>query len=403
MENNSKSEKGVAIYLIEKYNISHRETNDLMDAITRLEIRSHFKMVKEKTFKKPRNILFGLMMVFVTAVQFVLPANAMTVYESDGNYHDEGYIFIGESHSVIAAHAVGVKAAETENTFWYGGTEGLSFEYRWDSSLARTPDGSPNTFAMKGNLFFVFEGNAAGTDNTLQCSKQYIYSDGMGKRGTGVQKIHDIINGNPNIAHWNIISFHGAVSAAQGTREIANYYVNSYRNWMTYEFPEADCYFLSVATMTKYYKATSDKKVFNNMLAAAFPDRFFDYTDFYAARSSHRMIDTLHWDDPTYVELISDVLMKVDQKRLEKQVSEQPPEPATVEFTVTDVQSVLYTNDRTVIYGQPSLESSVLLASCDAGIPIQVTGITSNGFFRVCVSPDGAAAYIAGEGLMPMS
>ena len=66
------------------------------------------------------------------------------------------------------------------------------------------------------------------------------------------------------------------------------------------------------------------------------------------------------------------------------------------------VQAVLYTNDRTVIYAQPSLESSVILPICEAGIPIQVTGITSNGFFRVCVSPDGTDSYIAGEGLAPM-
>lgn len=351
---------------------------------------------------KTRKILFVFMVVFVTAVQFVLPVNAMTVYESDGSYYDEGYIFIGESHSVIAAHAVGVKAAEADNVFWWGDGDGLSYEYRWDSSRAVTPDGSPNTFTMKGNLFFVFEGNADGTDNTVQCSKQYIYSDGMGKRGTGVQKIHEIINGNPNIAHWNIISFHGAVSAAQGTREIANYYVKSYRNWMTYEFPQADCYFLSVATMTKYYKSTSDKKVFNNTLAAAFPDRFFDYTDFYAARSPQRMIDTLHWDDPTYVDLISDVLQRVKQKRLEKQAAEQPQEPVVVEFTVTEVQAVFGTNDRTVIYEQPSLDSSVILPACEAGIPVQVTGITDNGFFRVCVSPDGTASYIPGDGLTPM-
>lgn len=359
-------------------------------------------MVKEKTLKKTREILFAFIMVLVTAAQFVLPANAMTVYESDGNYHDEGYIFIGESHSVVAAHAVGVKAAETDNVFWWGGEDGLSYEYRWDSSRAVTPDGGPNTFTMKGNLFFVFEGNAVGTDNTLQCSRQYIYSDGMGNRGVGVQKIHEIINGNPNIAHWNIISLHGAVSAAQGTREIANYYVNSYRNWMTYEFPEADCYFLSIATMTKYYKSTSDKKVFNNSLAASFPDSFLDYTDFYAARSPQRMIDTIHWDDPTYIELIADVLRRVEQKRLERQLAEQPPEPVVVEFTVTEVQTVFGTNDRTVIYEQPSLDSNVLLQSCETGILVQVTGITDNGFFRVCVSPDGTASYIPGDGLTPM-
>ena len=346
-----------------------------------------------------RTVLAYLLILLVIG-QAVLPVNAMTVYESDGVYHEEGYIFIGESHSVLAAHAVGMKADEVGNVFHLGDNMDISYVHRWDSSREVTKDGSSNTFTMRGNLFFVFEGNNAGVDDVLQTSKEYIYSDGNGKRGRGVEKIHEIIDSNPNIAHWNIISLHGAVSAAKGSKEIANYYVNSYRNWMTYEFPDADCYFLSVATMTKYYKATSDKKVFNNTVRAAFPDAFLDYTDFYAARSPQRMIDTIHWDHDTYMDLIADVIRKTGQKRQEP--DETQVTEVVVEFTVTEVQAVLYTNDRTVIYVQPSLESSVILPSCEAGIPIQVTGITSNGFFRVCVSPDGTDSYIAGEGLVPM-
>ncbi|MDE7323309.1 MAG: hypothetical protein K2N73_11435 [Lachnospiraceae bacterium] len=51
------------------------------------------------------------------------------------------------------------------------------------------------------------------------------------------------------------------------------------------------------------------------------------------------------------------------------------------------------------IYAEPSLESSLILESCDAGIPMLVTGITPNGFFRVRVDSDGTLAYIAGTGL----
>ncbi len=352
-------------------------------------------------FKKmTQRTVVAYLLILLIVGQAVLPVNAMTVYESDGVYHEEGYIFIGESHSVMAAHAVGMKADEAGNVFHLGDNIDVSYVHLWDSSREVTKDGSGNTFTMRGNLFFVFEGNNPGVDDVLQTSKEYIYSDGNGKRGRGVEKIHEIINNNPNIAHWNIISFHGAVSAAKGSKEIADYYVNSYRNWMTYEFPDADCYFLSVATMTQYYKATSDKNVFNNTVRAAFPDEFLDYTDFYAARSPQRMIDTIHWDHDTYMDLIADVIRKIGQKRQEPDETQMTE--VVAEFTITEVQAVLYTNDMTVIYAQPSLESSVILPACEAGIPIQVTGITSNGFFRVCVSPDGTNSYIAGEGLVTM-
>jgi len=328
-----------------------------------------------------RRIIIGIAALAVL-LQSMLPVNAMTVYESDGIYHAEGYIFVGESHSVIAAHAVGISPGVLGDD--------ISFEYQWDWSREVTEDGNADTFTMKGNLFFVFEGEA-NADGACQTSREYIYSDGAGTRGRAVEKIHEIIDTNPNIAHWNIISMHGAVSAREGTKEIADYYVNSYRNWIEYEFPQADFYFLSIATMTKYYKGTRDKEVFNDALAAEFPDMFLDYTDFYASRSPQRMIDTIHWDDDTYIDLILDVIGKIEQKNQAVRTE--------LEYTVEDVQAVFYTNDTTVIYAQPSLESAVVLSSCEAGIPVQVTGITSNGFFRVCVSPDGTQSYIAGDGL----
>ncbi|MFG6367613.1 MAG: hypothetical protein K1W16_04185 [Lachnospiraceae bacterium] len=358
--------------------------------------------------RKLRTIILAWIIVLVTVMQ-PLTVNAMTVFESDGLYHEEGYIVIGESHNVLAAHALSMRATETNSVISLGENNDIYYEYRWDSSREKTNNGQPNTFTMKGNLFFVFEGNNAGVDDVRQTSQQYIYSDGKGKQGRGVQKIHEIINTNPNIAHWNIISFHGAVSASKGSKQVADFYVNSYRNWINYEFPEADCYFLSVSTMTKYYKSTPDRNVFNNTIKAAFPDQFLDYTDFYAARTSKRMIDTIHFDHATYAELFMDVIVKITQMR---QAAEQPEIPEEtqpeetpeipVEFTVTEVQAVFATNEQTVIYAQPSLDSNVILASCEVGLPIQVTGITSNGFFRICVSADGAESYVAGAGLTPL-
>ena len=342
-----------------------------------------------------RSVIIGIV-VFVIAIQSVVPVNAMTVFESDGIYHEEGYIFVGESHSGMAAHAFGTKPEVLGND--------ISFAYQWDWSQAVTESGDANTFIMKGNLFFIFEG-IAGADGSRQADSRYIYSSGTGERGRAVEKIHEIINTNPNIAHWNIISMHGAASAKRGTKEIADYYVDSYHNWIAYEFPQADCYFLSVATMTKYYKNTRDKKVFNNTLAEAFPDRFFDYTDFYASRSPQRMIDTVHWDEDTYIDLILDVIGKIAQRKQKTQnvqtevASQNMQVTAETVYSVADVQAVLYTNDTTVIYSQPAFESAVVLPSCEAGIPIQVTGITGNGFFRVCVSADRTDCFIAGNGL----
>ncbi len=168
---------------------------------------------------------------------------------------------------------------------------------------------------------------------------------------------------------------HGAVSASKGTKAISDYYVNSYRNWTTYEFPEADCWFLSVATMTKYYRGTKDKNVFNNTIAAAFPDRFLDYTDFYASRSPHRMIDTIHWDEETYIDLIADVIQKVRQKR-------QGADAAS-DYVVAEVQALCYTNETTIVLEQPDLGGTVLFPTVAAGLPILVTGVTDNGYFRV--------------------
>lgn len=260
-----------------------------------------------------RNVICCIMIAIVLSVQ-VMPVQAMTAYESDGIYHDEGYIFVGESHAVKSAIAIGNMAVASGNSFSLGNGENITYELRWDDSGEVTPEGGANTFTMKGNLFFVFEGIAWGTDGATQSKTDYIYSDGKGKQGRAVQKIHEIMNTNPNIAHWNIISMHGAAAARQG-KAAADICAASYKNWVAYEFPQADCYFLSVATMIKNYRRISDRDVYNNTLAAALPDAFLDYTDFYEARNPDRLVDTIHWDDATYIDLFTDVLLKIGQRR----------------------------------------------------------------------------------------
>ncbi len=329
-----------------------------------------------------RNVICCVIMMALLFAQ-ALPVNAMTVYESDGIYHDEGYIFVGESHAVKSAIAFGDKASVLGNSLLLGNGETLTYELRWDDSVAVTPEGDANTFTMKGNLFFVFEGIAWGTDGAMQSSTDYIYSDGKGKQGRAVQKIHEIIDKNPNIAHWNIISMHGASAAGKG-KAAADSCASSYKNWVAYEFPEADCYFLSVATMIKFYRRIPDKKVYNDTLAAAFPDAFLDYTDFYEERNPDRLVDTIHWDDATYIDLLTDVILQIGQRRVSQD-------------TITQMQEILYTNDTCVIYSEPSLESTIILPACEKGIPILVTGRTGNGFYQISLGE--GVYYIPETGL----
>lgn len=68
------------------------------------------------------------------------------------------------------------------------------------------------------------------------------------------------------------------------------------------------------------------------------------------------------------------------------------------EYTVADVNTVLYTNAETELLADAGTDASVVLTKdvMPDGAPIQVTGITSNGYFRVEL---GGTYYIAGIGL----
>lgn len=63
---------------------------------------------------------------------------------------------------------------------------------------------------------------------------------------------------------------------------------------------------------------------------------------------------------------------------------------------VTPVNAVLVSNEETVVYADADLASFVILSDVQAGLPIQVTGITDNGFFQVNL---GEVFYIPGYGL----
>ncbi|MDE7274394.1 MAG: hypothetical protein K2N95_15310 [Lachnospiraceae bacterium] len=137
-------------------------------------------------------------MALVFAVLPCVNAKAVTFYESDGASYEEGYIFVGESHMGITSTHI---LDDTDHSGMIPGLDGVLFNLEWEGGLY-------GSYRMKGNLFFVFGGTNAQNEEATQTSKDYIYSDGKGQRGLAVTKIHEIMDKNPNIAHWNIISYH---------------------------------------------------------------------------------------------------------------------------------------------------------------------------------------------------
>lgn len=65
------------------------------------------------------------------------------------------------------------------------------------------------------------------------------------------------------------------------------------------------------------------------------------------------------------------------------------------EFTVTESEAILYSNDNTKVYKTPDTNSSVV-TTIASGLPVSVTGITSNGWFRISLN---GTYYVPGYGL----
>lgn len=263
------------------------------------------KSIITEGWKRRLRGILCLVMALLFAVLPCADANAMTYYESDGASYEEGYIFVGESHMGIASTHI---LDDMDPSGAIPGLDNVSYQLDWDGTLY-------GNYTMKGNLFFVFGGINAQNEAATQTSREYIYSDGQGKQGIAVMEIHEIIDKNPGIAHWNIVSYHGSVQARDMEgRAVPDYYVASYRNWMEYEFPQADIYFLSLSTMTKYYRAAKNPELFNQVIKEAFPDNFLDYTEFYNQRYPQEMMDptlrsdTIHWNPKTYTEMIVSVI-----------------------------------------------------------------------------------------------
>lgn len=68
---------------------------------------------------------------------------------------------------------------------------------------------------------------------------------------------------------------------------------------------------------------------------------------------------------------------------------------AAENFTVTESDAVLYSNDNTKVYKTPDTNSGVI-TTIASGLPVHVTGITSNGWFRISLN---GVYYVPGYGL----
>lgn len=344
--------------------------------------------------KMSRMIQSLLAWIVILSIMPSITSNAAAQCVSDGMMHEEGYIVIGSSHAVLAGYDMVDVTDENHKVI---GLEDVYYSKVPITEVAFTGNGKymEKDYEMSGNLFFVCEGLHIDKDNH-QATKEYIYSDGKGNCGEGVQAIHKVIDANPNIKHWNIISYQGSAQAALGRQDIADYYVQSYKNWISYEFPEADCYFLSHPLISKMYRGKRNLDLFDRTLAQAFPDQFMDYTEYYKERYPSGMRDpsekgdSVHWNADTYVGLIKDVIQKIQAKRAEYHESQKPVE-------TTPVNLVLYTNENTVIKKAPRVNAQIILASCEQGLPIQVTGITDTGFYEISLG--GEIYYIEASGL----
>lgn len=72
------------------------------------------------------------------------------------------------------------------------------------------------------------------------------------------------------------------------------------------------------------------------------------------------------------------------------------------EYVITDVNATMYSTPEAQLYAEPDLNSQIILTkeAFEDDLPIVVTGVTDNGFFRVDV---GVVCYIPENGLTEVS
>lgn len=67
------------------------------------------------------------------------------------------------------------------------------------------------------------------------------------------------------------------------------------------------------------------------------------------------------------------------------------------EYSVTPANAVFYTTVETIVLADAATDAQVILPECEAGLPIQVTGVTSNGYWQIVLGE--TTYYVVGAGL----
>ena len=67
------------------------------------------------------------------------------------------------------------------------------------------------------------------------------------------------------------------------------------------------------------------------------------------------------------------------------------------EYSVTPANAVFYTNGQTKVLMDAAEDAQIILSGCESGLPIQVTGITNNGYWQILLGD--ATYYVEGAGL----
>lgn len=205
------------------------------------------------------------------------PVEQASTEETEVCMEEQGYIIIGESHIVV--------------------TDGMGYSVQ---------KSRVEGIELNRNLFLVHTGldPAMGTIEWLS--------------GDGSDRIEEIITEHTEISQWNIISMHGTSMVTMPN--IREQYVSHYQNWINERFRDCHVYIVSVPPLDEEEwvvrhpdmppRSNQDIVSFNAYIKDAFPDRYFDYYDWFLERSD-AFQDEIHYTGETYCEMFDEIIGEI--------------------------------------------------------------------------------------------
>lgn len=189
-----------------------------------------------------------------------------------------GYIIIGDSHTVV--------------------TDGQGY-----TALGSTlPD-----IKVKENLFFVhtYLDPVMGTYDWFA--------------NEGPVRIRQVIDENPSINKWSIISIHGtSMVIVPGVTEL---YIATYNQWIEDTFKDCEIYIVSIPPLDEEEwvvrhpdfpeRHNKEVKEFNEIIKSNFPERYFDYYDWFIENGEFQ--DEIHYIGETYRNMFDEVIAKINE------------------------------------------------------------------------------------------